>query len=84
MAAAQGKVIITCAVSGSMHIPTMSPHPPITPRRIADESVAAAAIIQRHARDRNGRRPTPDPLEIANPDEARSMLKPQGSRNVSF
>ena len=31
MAAAQGKVIITCAVTGSIHTPSMSPHLPVTP-----------------------------------------------------
>src|SRR6267154_1523888 len=36
MAAAQGKVIITCAVTGAIHTPTMSPHLPITPEEIAD------------------------------------------------
>ena len=49
------KVIITCAVTGSVHTPSMSPHLPITPRQIADESVAAAeagaAMIHLHARD---------------------------------
>jgi len=65
MAAAQGKVIITCAVTGSIHTPTMSPHLPITPRQIANESIAAAAagaaIIHLHARDPKDGRPTPDP-----------------------
>ena len=65
MAAAQKKVIITCAVTGSIHTPTMSAHLPITPREIADESIAAAqagaAIIHLHARDPKDGRPTPDP-----------------------
>jgi uncharacterized protein (DUF849 family) len=65
MAAPQGKVIITCAVTGSIHTPTMSPHLPITPQQIADESIAAAkagaAIIHLHARDPKNGRPTPDP-----------------------
>lgn len=64
MAAAQKKVIITCAVTGAIHTPTMSPHLPITPRQIADESVAAAqagaSIIHLHARDPVDGRPTPD------------------------
>src|SRR5438270_306755 len=42
MAAAQGKVIITCAVTGSIHTPTMSPYLPITPEEIADAAIAAA------------------------------------------
>src|SRR5215471_14030508 len=36
------KVIITCAVTGSIHTPTMSPHLPITPKEIADAAVGAA------------------------------------------
>jgi uncharacterized protein (DUF849 family) len=59
------KVIITCAVTGSIHTPTMSPYLPITPDQIAAESVAAAqagaAIIHLHARDPKDGRPTPDP-----------------------
>ena len=59
------KVIITCAVTGSVHVPTMSPHIPITPDEIAAESVAAweagASIIHLHARDPEDGRPTPDP-----------------------
>lgn len=64
MAAPQKKVIITCAVTGAIHTPTMSPHLPITPKQIADESVAAAqagaSIIHLHARDPVDGRPTPD------------------------
>jgi len=65
MAAPQKKVIITCAITGAIHTPTMSPHLPVTPREIADESIAAAkagaAIIHLHARDPKDGRPTPDP-----------------------
>ena len=65
MAAANRKIIITCAVTGSIHTPTMTPHLPITPKQIADESIAAAkagaAIIHLHARDPKDGRPTPDP-----------------------
>jgi len=61
----QSKVIITCAVTGSIHTPTMSPHLPITPDEIADQSIAAAeagaSIIHLHARDPKDGRPTPDP-----------------------
>ena len=63
--AATRKVIITCAVTGSVHTPTMSPHLPITPNEVADAAVGAAeegaAIIHLHARDPNDGRPTPDP-----------------------
>jgi uncharacterized protein (DUF849 family) len=59
------KVIITCATTGSIHTPTMSPHLPITPQEIAEQSIAAAeagaAIIHLHARDPRDGRPTPDP-----------------------
>ena len=58
------KVIITCAVTGSIHTPTMTPYLPITPDQIARESVAAAeagaAIVHLHARNPDGS-PTPDP-----------------------
>jgi uncharacterized protein (DUF849 family) len=59
------KVIITCAVTGSIHTPTMSPYLPLTPGEIAEQSIAAAeagaAIIHLHARDPRDGRPTPDP-----------------------
>jgi uncharacterized protein (DUF849 family) len=49
------KVIITCAVTGAIHTPSMSPHLPITPEEIIEASVGAAeagaAIIHLHARD---------------------------------
>jgi len=51
----QGKVIISCAVTGAIHTPSMSPHLPVTPEEIAESSIAAAkagaAIIHLHARD---------------------------------
>ncbi len=66
MAASQGnKVIITCAVTGSIHTPTMSPYLPVTPSEIAEQSIAAAeagaSILHLHARDPKDGRPTPDP-----------------------
>ena len=64
MAAAR-RVIITCAVTGSVHTPTMSPFLPITPEQIGDHAIAAAAagaaILHLHARDPRDGRPTPDP-----------------------
>ena len=58
------KVIITCAVTGSIHTPTMSPWLPVTPQEIADASIGAweagASIIHLHARNPDGS-PTPDP-----------------------
>jgi uncharacterized protein (DUF849 family) len=65
MAAAQGKVIITCAVTGAIHTPTMSPHLPITPDEIAAGAIGAAeagaAIVHLHAREPVDGRPTQDP-----------------------
>ncbi|HNP65058.1 MAG TPA: 3-keto-5-aminohexanoate cleavage protein [Woeseiaceae bacterium] len=59
------KVIITCAVTGSIHTPTMSPHLPVTPDEIATQAVqaanAGAAILHLHARDPKTGRPTADP-----------------------
>lgn len=58
-------VIITCAPTGGIHTPTMSPHLPITPEQIADASVeaaeAGAAIVHLHARDPETGRPDPRP-----------------------
>lgn len=65
MAHEVNKVIITCAVTGSVHTPTMSPHLPITPAQIAEQAIeaaqAGAAILHLHARDPADGRPTPDP-----------------------
>jgi uncharacterized protein (DUF849 family) len=59
------KVIITCAVTGSVHTPSMTPYLPITPDEIARDSIAAAeagaSIIHLHARDPKNGKPTPDP-----------------------
>ena len=58
-------VIITCAITGGIHTPTMSDALPITPNEIAEQAVAAAeagaAILHLHARDPVDGRPTPDP-----------------------
>lgn len=57
------KVIISCAVTGSIHTPTMSPYLPITPNEIAEQAIAAAeagaAILHLHARDPDTGKPTP-------------------------
>ncbi|HTL53959.1 MAG TPA: 3-keto-5-aminohexanoate cleavage protein [Planctomycetota bacterium] len=59
------KVIITCAVTGAIHTPSMSPHLPVTAAQIAKEAVAAAeagaAILHLHARKEEDGRPSPDP-----------------------
>jgi uncharacterized protein (DUF849 family) len=53
-------VIISCAITGSLHTPSMSPYLPLTPDQIAVESIAAAAaILHLHARDPETGRPTP-------------------------
>lgn len=63
------KIIITCAVTGSIHTPSMSPHLPITPAEIADAALGAraagAAIVHLHARNPKTGQPdqTPDAYE---------------------
>ena len=63
--AATRKVIITCAVTGSIHTPTMSKFLPITPKEIADAAIGAAeagaAIVHLHARNPKDGSPTQDP-----------------------
>lgn len=66
---ASHKVIITCAVTGSIHTPTMSPHLPITAEQIAEAAIGAAeagaAVIHLHARDPKTGKPdqTPEAFE---------------------
>ena len=58
-------VIITCAVTGSIHTPTMTPYLPITPEDIAEGAIGAAeagaAILHLHARNPEDGSPSPDP-----------------------
>ena len=58
-------VIVTCAVTGSIHTPSQSPHLPLTPAQIIEESVAAAqagaAVLHLHARNPADGSPTADP-----------------------
>jgi uncharacterized protein (DUF849 family) len=65
MAQKSNKVVITCAVTGSIHTPTMTPYLPLTPDEVAKQSIeaaeAGAAILHLHARDPKDGRPTPDP-----------------------
>jgi uncharacterized protein (DUF849 family) len=67
--AASGKVIITCAVTGSIHTPSMSPHLPVTAEEIADAAVGAAeagaAIVHLHARNPQDGRPDQTPEAFA-------------------
>ena len=59
------KVILSCAITGSIHTPTMSAHLPFHPDDIAREAIAAAkagaAILHLHARDPANGRPVFDP-----------------------
>ena len=63
------KVIVTCAVTGAIHTPSMSPHLPVTPAEIATSAIeaaeAGAAILHLHARDPIDGRPTQDPAVFA-------------------
>lgn len=65
MAASPRKVIISCALTGSIHTPTMSDALPVTPDEIVEQGVGAAeagaAILHLHARDPATGQPTPDP-----------------------
>jgi uncharacterized protein (DUF849 family) len=65
MTFARNKAIITCAVTGSIHTPSMSPHLPVTPDEIAAEAIAAAeagaAMLHLHARDPQTGRPDQSP-----------------------
>ncbi|CDX30172.1 conserved hypothetical protein [Mesorhizobium sp. ORS 3359] len=59
------RVIISCAITGAIHTPSMSPYLPITPDQIAASAIeaaeAGAAILHLHARDPETGQPTPDP-----------------------
>lgn len=59
------KVIITCAITGAVHTPTMSPYLPASPDEIAQQAIeaanAGAAILHLHARDPKDGRPSADP-----------------------
>jgi uncharacterized protein (DUF849 family) len=63
--ATPNKVIITCAITGAIHTPSMSPHLPVTPQEIADAAIGAAeagaAIVHLHARDPVTGRPDQSP-----------------------
>ncbi len=65
MESIQNKVIISCAVTGSVHTPSMSPHLPLTPDEIATQAIeaaqAGAAILHLHARNPADGSPTADP-----------------------
>lgn len=88
------KAIITCAVTGAIHTPSMSPHLPVTPEEIAEAGIAAAeagaAVLHLHARDPDNGRPTQDPAvfgrflpEIARSCDAVINLTTGGSPHMS-
>src|SRR6202522_811793 len=63
--ASSNKVIITCAVTGAIHTPSMSPPLPVTPEQIADAAIGAAeagaAIVHLHARNPEDGQPDQSP-----------------------
>src|SRR5271163_2966374 len=67
--ASSNKVIITCAVTGAIHTPSMSPHLPVTAAEIAEAAIGAAeagaAIVHLHARDEKTGRPDQSPEAFA-------------------
>lgn len=93
MAAPQKKIIVTCAITGAIHTPSMSPYLPITPKQIENEAVAAAqagaSIVHLHARDPENGRPTQDPAmfrqflpQIAQRSDAIINLTTGGAPNM--
>ncbi len=79
MAKKAKKVIITCAVTGAIHTPSMSPFLPLTPEQIATQAIdaaeAGASILHLHARDPKDGRPSADPeifAEILAPIKAKT------------
>jgi uncharacterized protein (DUF849 family) len=63
------RTIISCAITGAIHVPSQTPHLPLTPAEIAESAVGAAeagaAILHLHARDPESGRPTSDPEVFA-------------------
>ena len=92
--ASKHKVIITCAATGAIHTPSMSPHLPVTADEIAraaiDAANAGAAILHLHARDPKDGRPTQDPeafrpvqAQITAATKAVIKLTPGGSPHMT-
>ncbi|MGI1660602.1 3-keto-5-aminohexanoate cleavage protein [Palleronia sp. KMU-117] len=63
------EILITCAITGSIHVPSQSPYLPVTPEDIATQAIdaarAGAAILHLHARDPATGRPSSDPAHWA-------------------
>ena len=81
-----GKVIITCAVTGAIHTPSMSPYLPVTPEEIIADSLAAAeagaAILHLHARNPLDGRPDQSPEGFA-PFLSRIKQNPEAVINIT-
>jgi uncharacterized protein (DUF849 family) len=64
-----GGVIVSCAITGAIHVPSMTPHLPISPEEIAESAIGAAragaAIVHLHARDPETGQPSHDPAVFA-------------------
>lgn len=62
------KIIITCAITGSIHTPSMSPHLPVTPDEITEQALAAAeagaAVLHLHARNPQTGQPSADAYDF--------------------
>ncbi len=62
------KIVISCAITGSIHTPSMSPHLPVTADEIAEQAIGAAeagaAILHLHAREPQTGRPSADPAHF--------------------
>jgi uncharacterized protein (DUF849 family) len=95
MAQNNRKIIISCAITGSVHTPTMSEYLPITPSQIVDSAVeaaeAGAAILHLHARRPEDGRPSGDPAlfrEICSPlaDRTKAIINitTGGSSNMTI
>ena len=69
MAAVRNRVIVSAAITGAIHIPSMTPHLPVTPAQIAESAIGAAeagaAILHLHARDPASGKPSHDPAVFA-------------------
>jgi uncharacterized protein (DUF849 family) len=63
------KIIISCAITGAIHTPSMSPYLPVTPDQIAEASIGAAkagaAIVHLHARNPETGKPDHSPAAFA-------------------
>jgi uncharacterized protein (DUF849 family) len=95
---AQRKVIISCAVTGSIHTPSMSPHLPVTAKEIVESAlgaaeagaaslwVAAGKLAPTNAAQVVQMREIIEALglEVATPDEAREILRLKGGDGVAF